>query len=95
MELSFLVGSETAAAGRRPGPSSVAWCFGVAKPTFWRLEGAINSFQFRSDVGQRQPQAEGQVRPSVAWCFGVAKPTFWRLEGSNLELATCWFRKRR
>jgi len=45
-----------------------------------------------SDVRQRQPQAEGQVRPSAAWCFGVAKATFWRLEGSNLK---CQFRRRR
>ena len=32
-------------------------------------------------IWQRQPQAEGLVRPSVAWCFGVATATFWRLEG--------------
>jgi len=48
-----------------------------------------------SDVKQRQPQAEGLVRPSVAWCFSMAKPMFWRLEGCNLELASCRFRKRR
>ena len=39
-----------------------------------------------NDVRQRQPQAEGLVRPSGAWCFAVAKATFWRVEGCNLDV---------
>ena len=35
-----------------------------------------------SDVGHRQPQAEGLVWP---WCLTVPKATFWRLDGCNLE----------
>ena len=90
MELGFLsVQKAREAVVRRPGPSFSGMVF-----LFRCGEAPIWSYHFLS-VQRRQPQAEGQVRPSVAWCFGVAKPTFWRLEGSNLELATCWFRKRR
>ena len=66
---------------------------------FWRLEGCIKvSCRSESNVRQRQPQAEGLVRPLVAWCFGVAEARFWRLEGCNLELVSSRilpFRKQR
>ena len=61
---------------------------------------AASKFHVRSEsnVRQRQPQAEGLVRPLVAWCFGVAEARFWRLEGCNLELVSSRilpFRKQR
>ena len=43
------------------------------------------SWQFKSDVRHRQPQAEGVVRPSVALCFAVALALFWKLGGCNLK----------
>ena len=52
----------------------MAWRFAVAKPTFGVLEGCnleLASVGSGSDVRQRQPQAEGLVRPSVAWRCGV------------------------
>ena len=70
----------------------------VARPRFWRLEGCnLELFLVgsESNVGHRQPQAEGLVGPSVAWCFGVVRPKFWTLEGCNLELVSCRFRKQR
>ena len=60
---------------------SVAWCFSVARPSFWRL------------AKHRQTQAEGLVRSSVAWCFSVAGPRFWRCESCNLELVSCRLKK--
>ena len=42
--------------------------FGVAKLTFWGLEGCnLELVSSESDVKQRQPQAKGLARPS---CFG-------------------------
>ena len=62
---------------------SVAWCFGVARPRFWRLEGCnleLVSCRFRK---QRSAQAAEDRRPgpSFSFCSGVARPRFWRLEG--------------
>ena len=80
-----------AAAGRRPGPSlsGVAWCFGVAKPTFWRLEGCnleLTSCRFRKK-GSRRPKAW-----SVPEWHGVL---VWRSQRFGGLKVSCQFRKRR
>ena len=51
----------------------------------WSCNLELLSWQFKSDVRHRQPQAEGVVRPSVALCFAVALALFWKLGGCNLK----------
>ena len=64
---------------------SLCWCFGVARPAFWKpfrgLWGLfLASFFYPSEgyLRQWQVQAGGFARHSLCWCFGVARPTFWK-----------------
>ena len=64
---------------------SLCWCFGVARPAFWKpfrgLWGLfLASFFYPSEgyLRQWQVQAGGFARHSLCWCFGVARPAFWK-----------------
>ena len=85
-----------AIASRRPRCPLASWCYGAARPRFWRLA----SWNLELDSGRvrvrhRQPSVEGPVGPLVPWCFNAARPRFWRLASWNLELGSSRVRKRR